>query len=61
MKQILMAYEDNLSDVSNELDDSKDNDGTFEVVKEDLESLKFAINKVKDSHRRFIKKTLITC
>jgi hypothetical protein len=61
MKQLLMAYEDNLSDIPNEIDKNNDNDGTFEILEENLNYLEIAIVKVKDSHRKFIQKSLITC
>lgn len=62
MRQLLMAYEDNLSDMSKELDNrDEDDDGTFDVKTEDLVHLQNAIVRVKDSHRKFIQKSLITC
>uniref|UniRef100_U9TPW1 Uncharacterized protein n=1 Tax=Rhizophagus irregularis (strain DAOM 181602 / DAOM 197198 / MUCL 43194) TaxID=747089 RepID=U9TPW1_RHIID len=65
MRKLLMAYEDNLSDMSKELDNNNreddDEDGIFEVKNEDLVHLQNAIVRVKDSHRKFIQKSLITC
>ncbi|RIA88430.1 hypothetical protein C1645_244593 [Glomus cerebriforme] len=61
MKNILLAYEDNLSSVSDELEDVSKENELFEVTKEDLESLKFVVLRAKDSHLKFIERTLISC
>ncbi|GBC06683.1 hypothetical protein RclHR1_00070050 [Rhizophagus clarus] len=66
MNQALMRYEDNLKEISKDLDDNnkeKDDDdkGTIEVTRDDFKLLKHFADRVKDSHYKFIQKSLITC
>ena len=54
MGEILNTYEANLLDVSGELNRVS----KFEVTREDLKHLRLAIDNLKESHYRFIRKSL---
>ena len=59
MQKILMIYEDNLLNVSSDLD--KAGKDTFEATEADFKYLNRSVEILKDSHHKFIQKSLTSC